>query len=118
MSKCKSPGLDGLTVEFLIFFWKEIRALLYEAFLECIESVSLSPTMKRGLITLIPKPNKDNLLLENWKPITLLCKDYKLLAHAYSNRLNEGIHDILMNVSLLLLRAEISTTTQDCYLIC
>ena len=47
--------------------------------------------MKQGLITLIPKPNKDKLSLDNWRPITLLCNDYKLLAHVYSNRLDDGL---------------------------
>lgn len=37
-SKGKSPGLDGLTVEFNVHFWSEIRILLCNAFLECISS--------------------------------------------------------------------------------
>ena len=90
MSKGKSPGIDGLTVEFLSFFWSDIREMLYNAYLDCI-----SKDMKHGLITLIPKPNKDNLLLDNWRPITLLCNDYKLLAFVYANRLNEGLSHII-----------------------
>lgn len=89
MPRGKSPGIDGLTVEFYSFFWHDIRLTLYSAYLECISSTNLSPTMKQGLITLIPKPNKDKLLLDNWRPITLLCNDYKLLAHVYANRLND-----------------------------
>ncbi len=87
MSNCKSPGIDGLSTEFLKHFWKDIRKLLYNAFLECIKEGSLSPTMKTGLITLLPKPKKQLLLLDNWRPITLLCTDYKLLALVYANRL-------------------------------
>lgn len=95
MSRGKSPGIDGLTVEFLSFFWSDIREMLYNAYLDCISKGSLSPTMKHGLITLIPKPNKDNLLLDNWRPITLLCNDYKLLALVYANRLNKGLSHII-----------------------
>lgn len=91
MSKGKSPGLDGLTVEFYTFFWSDIRRMLFNALTECISNGHLSPTMKRGLITLLPKPNKNKLSLENWRPITLLCNDYKMLAHVYSNRLDCGI---------------------------
>lgn len=40
----------------------------------------LPPTMTQGVITLIPKPNKDKECLENWRPITLLNNDYKILA--------------------------------------
>lgn len=69
--------------------------MLYKAFTDCISAGNLSPTMKHGLITLIPKPNKNNLLLDNWRPITLLCNDYKLLAHVYANRLNSGLNQLV-----------------------
>lgn len=55
---------------------------------------SVRPT-KQGIITLIPKPNKDKLLLDNWRSITLLCIDYKLLAHIYSIRLGMGLKNII-----------------------
>ncbi len=95
MAKGKSPGLDGLTVDFYIFFWKDIRQLLFEALGECLLRQNLSPTMKRGLITLIPKADKDPLSIENWRPITLLCTDYKLLALVYANRLNSGLSKVI-----------------------
>lgn len=88
MSTGKSPGLDSLTTEFYRFFWKDIRVMLHEALLECISTGNHSTTMKQGIITLIPKPNKDTLLLDNWRPITLLCNDYKSLAHVFAVRLN------------------------------
>lgn len=86
MKNGKSPGIDGITSE---FFWKDIKDLLHKAFLECIEKGCLSPTMKTGLITLLPKQNKDLLKLDNWRPITLLCNDYKLVALVYANRLKD-----------------------------
>ncbi len=78
MVKGKSPGLDGLTVDFYIFFWKDIRQLLFEALGECLLRQNLSPTMKRGLIMLIPKADKDPLSIENWRPITILCTDLQI----------------------------------------
>lgn len=39
--------------------------------------------IKQGIITLIPAPDKDHSLIENWRPITLLndllkiCKAFK-----------------------------------------
>lgn len=95
MSKGKSPGVDCLTVEFYIFFWEDIRELLYNAFLECISTGQLSLTMKQGIITQIPKPNKDKLLLDNWRPITLRCNDYKLLSQTYSIRLSMGLKSLV-----------------------
>lgn len=58
MAKGKSPEMDGLKVEFYIYFWNDIRVLHYYAFLERISSGHQSPTMKRGVITLIPKPKR------------------------------------------------------------
>lgn len=77
MSKGKTPGLDGLTVEFYIHVWNDVRVLLYNGFLECILSGHLSLTMKRGVITLIPKPDKDKPLLDNWRPVILFGNEYK-----------------------------------------
>lgn len=89
MKNSKSPGIDGLTSEFLKHFWVDIKKSPYKAFLECIKKGCLSPTMKTGLITLLPKPKKDLLMLDNWRPITLLCNDYKLLALVYANRIKQ-----------------------------
>lgn len=52
-------------------------------------------TMKQGLVSLIPKPNKDPSLIDNWRPITLLNIDYKLIALVYAKRLKKGIDTII-----------------------
>lgn len=95
MADGRSPGPDGITVEFYKYFWNDISELLLETFKDCIDKQLLSPTMKRGIISLLPKPNKDILLIDNWRPITLLCCDYKILAHVYANRLKTGITQII-----------------------
>ena len=46
----------------------------------------LSVTQRRGLITLIPKKNKDAKLLKNWRPVTLLNCDYKIASKSVANR--------------------------------
>lgn len=95
MKKGKSPGIDGLTTEFYKTFWHEIKNLLFNAYLDCINNGQLSPTMKTGLITLLPKPDKDLLQLDNWRPITLLCNDYKLLALVYANRIKNVLNKLI-----------------------
>ena len=50
----------------------------------------LSPTQKRGILNLIFK-KYDKTLLSNWRPITFLNTDYKILAHVLANRLNKVI---------------------------
>ena len=50
---------------------------------------------RRGVITLIPKPDKDLRYLSNWRPISLLNTDYKILAKALATRLQGVIHNII-----------------------
>ncbi len=95
MSKGKSPGIDGIPVEFYLHFWNIIETPLMELFCECLDKKELSTTMKQGLITLIPKPEKDHLLIENWRPITLLNCDYKIFSLIFAKRLKRGLNEII-----------------------
>ena len=54
----------------------------------------LSITQKQGIISLQPKGNKPREFLKNWRPISLLSVDYKLLAGAMAN----GMEKLLPNI--------------------
>jgi len=47
------------------------------------------------MINLIPKKDKDLRLLKNWRPVTLLNTDYKILTKTLSNRLQQVISKIV-----------------------
>ncbi len=64
-------------------------------FKDCEQKGELTESMKQGLITLIPKANKECLYLDNWRPITLLNSDYKWLASLYVNRLKPCLEEIV-----------------------
>ena len=64
----KSPGNDGLTVEFYRTFWKELRDPLTKALREALVAGELSPSQKQSVIRLIPKKGKDLSLIKNWLP--------------------------------------------------
>ena len=49
----------------------------------------MSMDQRSGLITLSPKKKKIRSLLKNWRPITLLTVDYKILAKALALRLKD-----------------------------
>lgn len=55
----------------------------------------MSTTMKQGIITLIPKPDKDPLLIENWRAIMLLNIDYKIVSLIFAKRLKKGLDEII-----------------------
>lgn len=95
MKKGKSPGSDGLTIEFYAHFWETIKRPLLRMYNDCIINEELSTSMKQGLITLIPKPGKDLLSLDNWRPITLLNLDYKIISLVFAKRLKTGLSEII-----------------------
>ena len=86
MKNEKSPGIDGFPVEFYKIFWNEIKDMLLESYQYSIDTGSLSISQKQGIITLLPKSDKDLSYLKNWRPITLLTVDYKILSSVYCNR--------------------------------
>ena len=93
----KSPGTDGLVIEFYKFFWKVIKPYLMESYKHSLLKGELSVEQKRAIITLIPKKDKDRLFLKNWRPISLLNVDYKILTKTLANRLSKVLPHIINN---------------------
>ena len=91
----KCPGLDGLPIEFYLVFWDSIKYTLHSLFLKCIKDGEMHATAKEGIISLLEKPGKDLLKIENWRPLSLLCCDYKIFAKVISNRISLIINDII-----------------------
>ena len=57
----KTPGSDGFPVEFYKFFWNDIKEIVVEALNYSFIKGELSVEQKRGVLTLIPKKNKDRI---------------------------------------------------------
>jgi len=94
MTKNKAPGGDGLTIEFYQEFWNEIKYIFVNALNANFDNNVMSETQKQGLITLIYKKGEpDNL--NNWRPITLLNYDYKIMAAVLANRMQKVISSII-----------------------
>ena len=55
----------------------------------------LSLDQRRPLLTLLPKPGKDTRLLDNWRPLSLLNTDYKIVAKLLSIRLQKVIDTLV-----------------------
>ena len=56
---------------------------------------TLSISQRRGIISLIPKKNKDKGLLENLRSISLLNIDYKILTKVIAKRLEKVLPKII-----------------------
>ena len=68
-------------------FWQQIGPTLVKSYNYAFNSGQLSVSQRRGVLTLIPKDGKDEELLQNWRPISLLNVDYKIVAKVIENRL-------------------------------
>ena len=66
MSNKKFPGSDGFSVEFHKFFWNDLNDLLLESYQFSYDAGVLADTQREGIIILVPKRNKDKLLLSSY----------------------------------------------------
>ena len=64
-----------------------IKDLLLSSINFALQYGRLSTEQRRGIISLLPKKDKDRLYLKNWRPISILNVDYKILARALGNRI-------------------------------
>jgi exonuclease III len=67
MKSNKSPGIDGLSVEFYRKFWNTIGGHVVKSLNESYNTGTLSPSQRQGLITLLYK-NNDPLNLRQLAP--------------------------------------------------
>ena len=65
--------------------------------MESISSRVLPPSLRIGVITLLPKQKSPRELnyIKNWRPITLLNTDYKIFVHVIKNRILQTIPDLV-----------------------
>ena len=94
MKKRKSPDQESLIVEFCFLFLDLLEKPLFAVPKQCITKGNMTATVKQGVMSLIPKRDKDLFSIENWRPITLNI-DYKLLALTYANIVYKGLHSIV-----------------------
>ena len=85
----RSPGLDGLTVEFYLHFWDVLAPILLRVATDshCFLRGSLPDSMKGSVIRLIFKKCGDRKCLKNWRPISLLNVDYKIFSKVITSRM-------------------------------
>ena len=88
MENNKSLGCDGLTSNFYKNFWPILGEKLTRVYNNAFNKGLLTVSQRRGIITLLFK-NGDRTQLKNWRPVTLLNTDYKILTKALANRLQQ-----------------------------
>ena len=91
----KTPGDDGLPKEFYEAFFDILGEHLLNSYKEAFVNGQLSVSQRRGVITLIPKEDSCLIDLSNWRPITLLNVDYKILTKTIARRIEPILPNII-----------------------
>ena len=91
----KSPGNDGLPME----FYKTCQNLISESFMECVHESfkygEMSNWQRKAVITLIEKQGKDRILIENWRPISLINVDAIIISKVVAVRVKNVLPNII-----------------------
>ena len=91
LKNAKTPGINGIPVDFYKIFWGKLKFFMLDMFQEILETGKIHLSARRGVITLLKKIGKDPLMIENWRPITLLCADFKILDKVLARRLQSTL---------------------------
>jgi len=93
--KNKTPGNDGLTIEFYLVFWPLLVKHLIDCYNCAHEHGVLSNSQKQAVITLLEKKGKDKRLIKNWHPISLINVDTKIASKTLAKRLEPILPELI-----------------------
>ena len=93
MAKGKTPGPDGLSIEFYIHCWSIIKHEVIDMLRELFSTQFVKPQIKTGYLTLIHKKGAKNQIT-NYRPISLLNYDLKIFSKCLTNRIKPLIADL------------------------
>ena len=94
MENDKSPGTDGLTAEFYKKFWPLLTTEFTKMTNAVLNWKYLTGTQREALICCIYKKG-DRADITNWRPISLLNIDYKIITKTITNRIKATLPHLI-----------------------
>ena len=92
MQNNKTPG--NLTIEFNETFWNETKYIFLKSLKQAKEKGQLSISQRQA-IKLIEKKDRDKKYVKNWRPMSLLNVDTKIISKALSAKLKKDLPTII-----------------------
>ena len=91
----KSLGSDGFTGEFYKAFKEELTPILHRLFEKTRTDGRLPNSFYEASIILLPKPDKDTTKKENFRPISLMNIDTKIINKILANSIQQYIKKVI-----------------------
>ena len=85
----KSSGNDGLTKDFYQTSWQDVKDIFFNSLQEYKQLKYLCTSQRQAIIKLLEKPSKDKRYISNWRPISLLNLDQKIISKALAIKLKK-----------------------------
>lgn len=91
----KTPGTDGFAGEFYKVFSNDLTPILCKLYNYVLNSGNPPESWSEAIITVLHKEGKDPLQCASYRPISLLCVDYKILTSLISTRIQKYIKKLI-----------------------
>ena len=84
-----------LTKEFYCCFWNDIKDIFMKSLCESKKLKQLCVSQRQAIIKLLEKPNKDKRYVANWRLISLLHFDLKIISKSLATRLKNLLRKLM-----------------------
>jgi len=95
MAPSKTPGIDGIPIEYYKTNVDHLSPRLAQLFNDYVAKGCLPDHLQTALLKIIPKPDKATDLLSNYRPLSMLPNQYKIMAGALAHRLKPFLPSII-----------------------
>ena len=95
LSTGKSPGQNGLTKEFYKHLWDDLKFYFINFLKQSKVDGNLSISQRQAIIILTAKKDRDKRFVKNWRRISLLNVDTKILSKLLAEKLKHVLAELI-----------------------